>query len=139
MTKIISYNVNGIRAAMKKGLIDWLTAAQPDILCIQETKAQPDQIPLFEFEMLGYRTYVHSAKKKGYSGVALLSKKEPDHVEVGMGIQKYEHPGEVTSWASPWTRIHELLDDLPSVAIGAVPQEFKLGTDGPVAGSYFPR
>ena len=93
MTRIISYNVNGIRAAMKKGLIDWISASAPDVLCIQETKAQPGQIPLFEFEIMGYKTFIHSAKKKGYSGVAILSKNEPDHVEVGTGMQKYDDEG----------------------------------------------
>ncbi len=93
MTRIISYNVNGIRAAVRKGLPEWLQVAQPDILCIQETKAQPDQIPVFDFELRGYKTYAHSAIKKGYSGVAILTKKEPDHVQAGMGIQKYDSEG----------------------------------------------
>jgi len=93
MTRIISYNVNGIRAAIKKGLIEWISAADPDVLCIQETKAQPDQIPLFEFEMMGYRSYAHSAKKKGYSGVAIFTKNEPDHVVAGTDIQKYDDEG----------------------------------------------
>ena len=65
MKKIISYNVNGIRAAMRKGFIDWMKAADADIICIQETKAQPGQIPIFEFAELGYKTFVYSAKKKG--------------------------------------------------------------------------
>ncbi len=93
MTRIISYNVNGIRAAIRKGFMDWLVAANPDILCLQETKAQPDQIPVVELEMLGYKSYIHSAKKKGYSGVAILSKQEADHVETGMGIPKYDDEG----------------------------------------------
>ena len=93
MKRIISYNINGIRAAIKKGLIEWIQAADPDVLCIQETKAQLDQIPLFEFEMMGYRTFAHSAKKKGYSGVAIFTKNEPDHVAVGTGIQKYDDEG----------------------------------------------
>ncbi len=93
MTKIISYNVNGIRAAVKKGFMEWLDAADPDVVCIQETKAQADQIPVFEFEAMGYKTYVYSAQKKGYSGVAILSKKEADHVEYGMGISDYDFEG----------------------------------------------
>ena len=93
MTRIISYNVNGIRAAVRKGLPEWLQVAQPDVLCIQETKAQPDQIPVFDFELRGYKTYAHSAIKKGYSGVAILTKKEPDRVQAGMGIQKYDSEG----------------------------------------------
>ncbi len=91
--KIITYNVNGIRAAVKKGFLDWLKQENPDVLCIQETKAQPDQIPVFEFTELGYHTYIHSAVKKGYSGVAILSKQAADHVQIGIGIDKYDHEG----------------------------------------------
>jgi len=93
MKKIISYNVNGIRAAIKKGFLEWITAVDPDIICLQETKAQPEQIPLFDIEALGYRSYWFSAQKKGYSGVAILSKETPDHVEYGMGIPKYDDEG----------------------------------------------
>lgn len=93
MTKIITYNVNGIRAAVKKGFMEWLEAASPDIICLQETKAQPDQIPIFEFEAMGYKSYVQSAQKKGYSGVAILSKRAADQVTYGMGIEKYDDEG----------------------------------------------
>ncbi len=93
MAKIISYNVNGIRAALNKGLADWLHKADPDIVLFQETKAQPEQIPLFDFELLGYHSYWHSAVKKGYSGVGILSKVEPDNIVVGMGIDKYDDEG----------------------------------------------
>jgi len=91
--KIVTYNVNGIRAAMKKGFTEWLQEENPDVVCIQETKAQSDQIPVFEFTEAGYNTYSFSAQKKGYSGVAILSKIEPDHVEYGMGIDKYDYEG----------------------------------------------
>lgn len=91
--KIITYNVNGIRAAVKKGFLDWLREENPDVLCIQETKAQDDQIPVFEFTELGYYSYTFSAQKKGYSGVAILCKTEPKHVEYGMGIEKYDFEG----------------------------------------------
>ncbi len=93
MKKIISYNVNGIRAAVRKGFLDWMKAVDADIICIQETKAQPDQIPVFEFAELGYQSFVYSAQKKGYSGVAILSKTKPDHVEYGMGIPEYDYEG----------------------------------------------
>lgn len=95
MTKIISYNVNGIRAAVKKDWFDWIRVTDPDIICIQETKAQPDQIPIFEMQELGYQSYVYSAQKKGYSGVAIFTKEEPKHVEYGMGIEKYDIEGRV--------------------------------------------
>lgn len=85
--KIISYNVNGIRAAINKGFLDWLKQADPDVLCLQEIKAQEDQLDLSLFEEAGYPyTYWYSAEKKGYSGVAILSKTKPDHVEYGTGI-----------------------------------------------------
>lgn len=92
--KIISYNVNGIRAAIKKGLIDWLEAANPDILCIQETKAQKEQLDISIFESAGYPFhYWFSAQKKGYSSVAVLSKTEPKHVEYGTGIESMDFEG----------------------------------------------
>lgn len=91
--KIISYNVNGIRAALNKGFIEWLKAEKPDIICLQETKAQPEQIPVLEFETLGYSSYIFSAKKKGYSGVAILTKPNPDKVEFGINIKKYDDEG----------------------------------------------
>lgn len=91
--KIITYNVNGIRAAIQKGFFGWMKEADPDILLLQETKAQPEQIPVMEFEMMGYRTFWHSAQKKGYSGVAILTKKEPDKVITGMGMKLYDDEG----------------------------------------------
>ena len=75
--KIITYNVNGIRAAMNKDLVGWLKAANPDVLCLQETKATPDQVDVKAFEALGYHLYWYSAQKKGYSGVAIFSKIKP--------------------------------------------------------------
>jgi len=93
MKKIISYNLNGIRAAIKKDFVGWLKAENPDIVCIQETKAQPDQIDDALFEELGYHCYWFSAEKKGYSGTGILTKTKPDHVEYGMGIEKYDFEG----------------------------------------------
>jgi exodeoxyribonuclease III len=91
--KIITYNVNGIRAAISKGFLEWLSAADPDIVCLQEIKAQADQIPIIEFEARGYHTYWFPAVKKGYSGVGILSKTEPDKVVYGMGITRYDDEG----------------------------------------------
>ena len=92
--KIISYNVNGIRAALKKGFIDWLIAADPDVVCIQETKAHKEQLDLTLFEEAGYPFhYWFSAKKKGYSSVAILSKTNPNHVEYGTGIESMDFEG----------------------------------------------
>ena len=91
--KIVSYNLNGIRAAVTKGLYSWLKDELPDILCIQETKAQASQIDEVEFKRLGYKCYWFSAQKKGYSGTGIVTKQEPDNVEYGMGIQKYDDEG----------------------------------------------
>ncbi|MDR0790825.1 MAG: exodeoxyribonuclease III [Bacteroidales bacterium] len=91
--KIISYNVNGIRAAIGKGFLDWLSTESPDVVCLQELKAMSEQIPVLEIEALGYKSYFYSAKRKGYSGVGILSKQEPLHIEYGMGIEKYDDEG----------------------------------------------
>lgn len=92
--KIISYNVNGIRAAINKGFIDWLQSASPDVICLQEIKALEEQLDLSVFEDAGYNyNYWFSAQKKGYSGVAILSKTEPDHVEYGTGIPTMDFEG----------------------------------------------
>jgi len=92
--KIISYNVNGIRAALKKGFIDWLKAANPDVLCLQETKAHKEQLDLTVFEDAGYKyNYWFSAQKKGYSSVAVLCKEEPNHIEYGTGIESMDFEG----------------------------------------------
>lgn len=95
MKKIITYNVNGIRAAMGKNFLDWIKAVNPDIICIQESKAQPDQIPQMEFEIAGYHSYWFSAQKKGYSGVGILTKEVPDKVVYGMNNKKYDDEGRV--------------------------------------------
>ncbi|NJX15309.1 exodeoxyribonuclease III [Tamlana crocina] len=92
--KIISYNVNGIRAALNKSFIDWLKAANPDVVCLQEIKAMKEQLDLSVFEEAGYKYhYWFSAQKKGYSGVAILSKIEPSHVEYGTGIESMDFEG----------------------------------------------
>ena len=93
--KIISYNVNGIRAALSKNFTEWLQSENPDIICFQETKAQPDQVDTMIFAELGYTSYLHSAQKKGYSGVAILTKKAPDNVVVGMNNPRYDAEGRV--------------------------------------------
>lgn len=95
MIRIISYNVNGLRAALKKDLLKWLKSANPDILCLQETKATPEQIDLSLFETLGYKNFWVSAEKKGYSGVAIFSKKEPLHVDYGCGIKEFDDEGRI--------------------------------------------
>lgn len=93
--RVLSYNVNGIRAALKKGFADWLQAADPDVLCVQETKALQEQVDTGVFEDLGYHHYWFSAQKKGYSGVAILTKKEPNKVVYGSGIDHMDFEGRI--------------------------------------------
>lgn len=92
---IISYNVNGIRTAFNKDFIGWLNHAAPDVLCIQESKAQPDQIDIPGFEEAGYQTFWNSAERKGYSGVGIATKIKPKKITFGMGIEKYDIEGRV--------------------------------------------
>lgn len=92
--KILSYNVNGIRAAITKGFLDWLQAANPDVICLQEIKATQDQIPVLEITATGYPfQYYFSAEKKGYSGVAILCKTEPKQIVFGTGIDYMDKEG----------------------------------------------
>lgn len=91
--KVISYNVNGIRSAISKGFIEWLDNSGADVICIQETKAQPEQIPIEEFEAIGYKCFFHSAQKKGYSGVGIITKIQPDNIQIGTGMQIYDNEG----------------------------------------------
>ena len=93
--KIASYNVNGIRAAMKKGLFEWICEQDYDIVCFQETKATEEQVDESLLEEVGYNHYWHSAQKKGYSGVATFSKTEATNVIIGCGIDKYDREGRV--------------------------------------------
>lgn len=95
MTSIVSYNVNGIRAAVRKGFLDFIKAHDFDIVCVQETKAMREQGPLEELDTMGYHHHWHSAEKKGYSGVATFSKQAPDQVIVGCGIEKYDREGRI--------------------------------------------
>ena len=93
--RIISYNVNGIRAAIKKGFIDWLKTDPADIICLQEIKAQEADIDRKALESAGYRPYFFLAQKKGYSGVGILSKIELDNVELGHGKEQSDFEGRV--------------------------------------------
>ncbi len=95
MTSIISYNVNGIRAAAQKGLVTWIQESGADIVCLQETKAQPDQVSAELIAPPGFYGFWHSAEKKGYSGVAIYTRREPLHVETGCGIDWVDQEGRV--------------------------------------------
>ena len=95
MKKIISYNVNGIRAAVKKGFWDFMKEGGFDVVCLQETKAHVDQVDVAPLEEMGYHHQWFSAQKKGYSSVAIFSKAAPDNVVIGCGIKKYDDEGRI--------------------------------------------
>lgn len=122
--KCISYNVNGIRAAIGKGLLDWLQTENPDVFCIQESKAQPEQIDTFALQEMGYHAYIHSAEKKGYSGVCIFSKQEPDYVHAGMGLPRYDSEGRVLR--ADFGDLTVVCVYVPSGTTGDIRQEFKM-------------
>jgi len=122
--KIISYNVNGIRAAVNKGLFQWLEQEMPDILCLQEIKAQEDQIDLLTIQSMGYHYYFHPANKKGYSGVAILTKYKPDLVKIGMDMDCYDCEGRVLR--ADYGDMTVICVYIPSGTMGDIRQEFKM-------------
>jgi exodeoxyribonuclease III len=121
---ILSYNLNGIRAALNKGFANWLRDLSPDIICIQETKALPHQIDIPLFESLGYHCFAHSAETKGYSGVLILSREIPQQIIPGMGMQKYDTEGRIirADYAG-FTLINVYI---PSGTTGDIRQNFKM-------------
>ena len=93
--RIICWNVNGVRAADKKGLFDWFMQEKPDILCLQEIKAMPDQFPPHLKNTPNYNIYISPAERKGYSGVATYSKIKPTKIEKGFGIERFDREGRI--------------------------------------------
>jgi exodeoxyribonuclease-3 len=93
--KLFSYNVNGIRAALKKGFASWLESTQADVICIQETKAMETQVDTSVLDDIGYHHFWFSAQKKGYSGVAVFSKEKPKNVTYGSGIDHMDYEGRI--------------------------------------------
>jgi exodeoxyribonuclease-3 len=124
MPTIISYNVNGIRAALKKDWALWAKATNADVIALQETKAHPDQLDLTIFDDLGYHHYWFSAEKKGYSGVALLCKEKPLNVAYGCGIAKYDFEGRVIR--ADFKDFSVLSVYFPSGTTGGVRQVYKM-------------
>jgi exodeoxyribonuclease-3 len=122
--KLYSYNVNGIRAALGKGLAEWISTTKPDVLCIQETKARTEQFDQLVFEALGYHHYWMPAEKKGYSGVGVLCKNEPDQIIYGMGISKYDYEGRMIRVDFGETSIISVY--FPSGTSGGIRQDFKM-------------
>ncbi len=93
--RIISYNLNGIRSAIKKGFLEWLATNPADVVCVQETKAERENVDHSLFDALGYHGYWFSAEKKGYSGVAIFTKHVPDAIFYGNGIMQSDAEGRV--------------------------------------------
>ncbi|MBN2066772.1 MAG: exodeoxyribonuclease III [Candidatus Thermoplasmatota archaeon] len=93
--QLLSWNVNGIRAADKKGLFTWFSQKQPDVLCVQEIKALSEQLPPYLRNTPEYHVYINSAERKGYSGVATYSKTKPLDVKTGFGIEKFDSEGRI--------------------------------------------
>ncbi len=122
--KIISYNVNGIRAALSKGLAEWIETSNADMICFQETKAQPDQIDRILFESMGYHCLFNSAEKKGYSGVAILSKKIPDYYSFGIGNELFDKEGRVIR--ADFGDVTIVCAYIPSGTTGDIRQAFKM-------------
>lgn len=124
MKRILSYNVNGIRSALSKGLLDFLSEVNPDIVCFQETKALPGQMQESDFEALGYYCHTFSAQKPGYSGVAIFSKLMPDLVVKGMGNEKYDAEGRVIR--ADFGDVSVICAYFPSGTTGGVRQNYKM-------------
>lgn len=124
MTRVISYNINGIRAALNKDLDQWMKVSRPDILCLQEIKANEDQIDVQRFSDLGFDCLWYSAQKKGYSGTAILTKDIPNHVEYGMGNSLYDDEGRVIR--ADYDNFSVISVYMPSGSSGDLRQDFKI-------------
>lgn len=99
--RILSWNVNGLRAVLKKNFLAWLKKDSPDILCLQETKAMPSQLPPDMLHYPGYEKFWNSAQRPGYSGVATLSKEKPVSVKNGCGVPRFDNEGRVLQTEFP--------------------------------------
>ena len=122
--QLITYNVNGIRAALRKDFSSWLKAANPDIVCLQEIKANPEQFDESIFTDLGYHCFWNPAEKKGYSGVAILTKTKPKHVEYGCGISEIDFEGRILR--ADFDNFSLMSAYFPSGSSGAIRQAFKM-------------
>jgi len=122
--KIISYNVNGIRAAESKGFTQWMYAQNPDIVCLQEIKAMPEQFNWQQWEDAGYHVILNSAERKGYSGVVLISKEVPVKVTKGIGVNKFDVEGRVIR--ADFKDFTQVSVYIPSGSMGDSRQDFKM-------------
>lgn len=121
--KISSFNINGVRAAVRKGFLDWIDTSKPDIVCIQELRANEDQIPAELLELEYHKTF-HSAEKKGYSGVAILSRKKPNDVIIGSGIDWIDKEGRILTYK--YDEFDVISAYFPSGTTGDIRQEIKM-------------
>jgi exodeoxyribonuclease-3 len=123
-TTIVSYNLNGLRSALDKGLVEWMRAHPADLYCFQEVKALPEQIDGAIFANLGYQAYWHSAEKKGYSGVLTLARRAPNYVEAGCDMPVYDAEGRILRLDfGEWTLLNCYF---PSGTTGEERQAFKM-------------
>ena len=121
--KFITYNVNGIRSVIKKGILEWLEATDADYVCLQEIKANADQLDLSVFEAMGYQVFWNPAEKKGYSGVAILAKHPIKKVQYGFGIHKYDTEGRLIQIETEDFVLISVY--MPSGTQGKIRQDFK--------------
>jgi len=121
---ILTYNVNGIRSALSKGFLGWLRGTHADVVCLQEIKATPDQLDAELFSIEGWHCHWHPAEKKGYSGVAILSRVAPDKVEIGCGMELYDKEGRVLR--ADFGDVSVMSVYMPSGSSGEERQAFKM-------------
>ena len=124
MSTIITYNINGIRAALRKGLDKWVSINKYDIICLQEIKATSKQFDIEIFNKLGYECFIHSAERPGYSGVAILSRIKPNHIEYGCGKREIDYEGRIIR--ADFQNFSVVNIYFPSGSSGDLRQEFKM-------------
>lgn len=122
--KIFTFNVNGIRAAIKKGLLEWLATENPDILCLQEIKLSETEVVEDLFKDLGFHCYWYPAQKRGYSGVAILSKIKPEHIEYGMNVEQFDNEGRIIR--ADFKNFSLVCAYFPSGTTGDIRQDLKM-------------
>ena len=123
-TSILTYNVNGIRSALTKGWMEWLRTVNPDIVLLQEIKAEPGQLDLPVFLNDGYHNFWHPAQKKGYSGVAIFSKVQPDEVVIGSGNEDVDREGRIIR--ADFGEVSVMSIYVPSGSSGDHRQDYKM-------------
>lgn len=122
--QIVSYNINGIRSALNKGLLNWMEQRKADVYCFQETKALREQVDHSAFDLLGYNSYWFSAQKKGYSGVAIFTRHKPDLVTYGFGNDEYDEEGRIVR--ADFGDLSVISVYIPSGSSGEIRQGYKM-------------